>query len=83
CAVCLRRNPHKTIECAATRTWDGQYEVFSKRIHKCLWTKLRKQICTAWQRDEWCNTPKHDSKHLCSGCRATTHGAQRCSRAQK
>jgi len=76
CTVCLGRNPHRTIECAAACTWDGQHEVFSEHIHKGLWSKDGKQLCTAWQREEGCTTPKHDSRHLCSGCGATTHGAQ-------
>ncbi|KAG1730263.1 uncharacterized protein EDB91DRAFT_1059595 [Suillus paluster] len=83
CAVCLGRNPHHTVECIATQTWDKQFETVSERIHKGLWTKDGKQICTAWQRDEGCTTPKHDARHVCSGCGAATHGAQKCPRAQK
>ncbi|KAG2754173.1 hypothetical protein P692DRAFT_20759062, partial [Suillus brevipes Sb2] len=83
CAVCLGRHPHRTIECAATQTWDKQFDTFSERIRKGLWTKDGKQLCTAWQREEGCTTPKHDACHICSGCGATTHGAQKCPRAQK
>lgn len=83
CAVCLGRNPHRTIECTASHTWDGQHETFAERIRKGLWTKDGKQLCTAWQRDEGCSTPKHDMRHVCSGCGAATHGAQKCVRAQK
>ncbi|KAG1792713.1 hypothetical protein EV424DRAFT_1453706 [Suillus variegatus] len=83
CAVCLGRHPHRTVECAATQTWDKQFETFAERIRKGLWTKDGKQICTGWQRDEGCSTPRHDARHVCSGCGAATHGAQRCPRAQK
>ncbi|KAG1847685.1 hypothetical protein DFJ58DRAFT_663202 [Suillus subalutaceus] len=55
----------------------------TERINKALWTKTGKQICTAWQREEGCSSSKHDNKHICSGCGAVTHGAQRCPRAQK
>jgi hypothetical protein len=83
CAVCLGRNAHCTVDCTAAQTWDKKFETFSERIRKGLWTKDGKQICTAWQRDEGCSTPKHDARHVCSGCGAATHGAQRCPRAQK
>ncbi|KAG1722438.1 uncharacterized protein EDB91DRAFT_1002069, partial [Suillus paluster] len=83
CAVCLSRHPHRTIECILSQTWDKQHETFSKRICKGLWTKDSKQICTAWQRDEGCTTPRHDTCHICSGYKATTHGARKCPQAQK
>ena len=83
CAVCLGRHPHRTVECAATLSWDKKHETFAERIRKALWTKDGKQICTAWQREEGCLVPKHDAKHICSGCGATQHGAQSCPHAQK
>ncbi|KAG2147962.1 hypothetical protein DEU56DRAFT_730453 [Suillus clintonianus] len=83
CAACLGRNPHRTIECTAMHTWDRQHKTFAERICKALWFKEGKQLCTAWQRDEGCAMPKHDLRHYCSDCRATTHGAQKCPRAQK
>jgi len=83
CAVCLGRHAHRTVECSAAQTWDKQFETFAERIRKGLWTKDGKQICTGWQRDEGCTTPKHNARHICSGCGAATHGAQKCPRAQK
>ncbi|KAG1884401.1 hypothetical protein F4604DRAFT_1502557, partial [Suillus subluteus] len=83
CAVCLGRHQHRTIECTSTHTWNGQTKTFGECIQKGLWTKDGKQICTGWQRDEGCNTPRHDACHMCSGCGASTHGAQKCPRAQK
>lgn len=81
--VCLGRHPHRTIECTAKQTWDKKFETCAEHIRKGLWAKDGKQLCTTWQREEGCTTPKHDVRHACSGCRATTHGAQRCPRAQK
>ncbi|KAG2113857.1 uncharacterized protein F5147DRAFT_680107 [Suillus discolor] len=81
--VCLGRHPHRTIECTAKQTWDKKFETCAERIRKGLWAKDGKQLCTAWQREEGCTTPKHDARHACSGCGAATHGAQRCPRAQK
>ncbi|KAG1725132.1 hypothetical protein EDD22DRAFT_932971 [Suillus occidentalis] len=71
------------VECNALRTWDNLFDVYSERISKALWTKDGRQLCTAWQREEGCSSTQHNSKHLCSGCGATEHGAQRCARAQK
>lgn len=83
CAVCLGRNTHRVIDCSATLTWDGKHDTIAERIHKALWTKTGKQLCTAWQREEGCNSNRHDDRHICSGCAAVTHGAQNCPRAQK
>lgn len=83
CAVCLGRRPHRTVECVATHTWNKQHETFAERIRKALWTRDGKQICTAWQREEGCILPKHETRHICSGCGATQHGAQQCPRAEK
>ncbi|KAG2029021.1 hypothetical protein BDR03DRAFT_881993, partial [Suillus americanus] len=83
CAVCLGRNLHCVIECNATLTWDGKHDTIFERIHKALWTKDGQQLCTAWQREEGRDSTKHDNHHTCSGCGATTHGAQSCPRAQK
>jgi hypothetical protein len=80
---CAGRSPHRTIKCVSTHTWDKQHETFSERIRKGLWTKDGKLICTPWQRDEGCTTPKHDARQVCSGCVAATLGAQKCPRAQK
>ncbi|KAG2135754.1 uncharacterized protein EDB93DRAFT_823917 [Suillus bovinus] len=83
CAVCLGHHSHRIIECVAVRTWDKQHETFSERIRKSLWTKDGKQLCTAWQREEGCTIPRHDARHICLGCGDSSHGAQKCARAQK
>ncbi|KAJ8589189.1 hypothetical protein M405DRAFT_818456 [Rhizopogon salebrosus TDB-379] len=82
CAVCLGRNPHRVIDCTMSRTWDNLHNTFSERVNKTLWTKDGRQLCPAWQRTEGCSNPKHDTRHICSGCGATSHGAQNCTRAQ-
>ncbi|KAG1884121.1 hypothetical protein F4604DRAFT_1502750, partial [Suillus subluteus] len=83
CAVCLGHSPHHTIECVAAQTWDKKFDTFLEHIHKGLWMKDGKQLCTGWQREEGCNIPRHDTHHFCSGCGATTHGAQKCPRAER
>ncbi|KAG1719773.1 uncharacterized protein EDB91DRAFT_1065331, partial [Suillus paluster] len=83
CAVCLGCNPHRTVECSASRTWDNLFDIFSECIKKALWTKDGHQLCTAWQCEESCDSTYHSHKHLCSGCGSSEHGAQRCTCAQK
>ncbi|EPS94629.1 hypothetical protein FOMPIDRAFT_1134021, partial [Fomitopsis schrenkii] len=39
-------------------------------------------LCCDWQRLDGCNSHLHDSRHLCSGCGQSTHGAQNCPRAE-
>ncbi|KAI6101030.1 hypothetical protein EDD16DRAFT_1431163, partial [Pisolithus croceorrhizus] len=81
CAVCLGRHRH-LIECRATQTWDRKHKAFSERVYKALFAKDGHCICAKQQWEEGC-TEHHDSKHLCSGCRATSHGAQKCPCTQK
>jgi hypothetical protein len=50
------------------------HEVFTERIHTTLYTKDGHTICSKWQKDNGCPN-KHDAKHFCSGCGATTHRA--------
>ncbi|KAG1735663.1 uncharacterized protein EDB91DRAFT_1030953, partial [Suillus paluster] len=83
CAVCLGHNSHCTVECTTPRTWDNLFGTFYECINKALWTKDGQQLCTSWQHEEGCTNNHHSSKHVCSGCGASDHGAQRCTRAQK
>ncbi|KAG1833605.1 hypothetical protein DFJ58DRAFT_670847 [Suillus subalutaceus] len=78
-----RSQPHRTVKCSASRTWDNAFNIFSEHIKKALWTKDRCQLCTAWQHEEGCNSSQHSNKHLCSGCGAPKHRAQCCTRSQK
>lgn len=82
CAVCLGRHRHLVIDCWATRTWDNKYDTFAERVHKALFTRDGRRICARWQREEGCSN-RHDVRHICSGCGQSSHGAQKCNRAQE
>lgn len=82
CAVCLGRHRHLVIECRASRTWDNKHETFAERSHKALFAKDGRRICAKWQREEGCSE-RHDVRHICSGCGLSSHGAQKCNRAQE
>lgn len=82
CAVCLGRNKHSFIECTVERLWDGTSPTVATRVNKQLLVRgSEKPLCVDWQRAR-CISQSHDDRHICSGCLATTHGAQNCSRAQ-
>jgi hypothetical protein len=83
CAVCLGRNPHRIIECKATRTWDDACDTICSRIGRILTMRDGKPVCSDWQRLSGCSETTHDRRHFCSGCGLSTHGAQACPRAQK
>lgn len=83
CAVCLGRHPHKIVECGSSRTWDQIHPTHACRLNRILTMRDGRPVCHDWQRDASCSASHHDAKHFCSGCNATTHGAQECPRAQR
>ncbi|KAG1851636.1 hypothetical protein DFJ58DRAFT_661505, partial [Suillus subalutaceus] len=83
CAVCLGRHPYKIIECKATKTWDNVSDTLCIRVGKVLTMRDSCPICSDWQRVSGCRETSHDCQHFCSGCAASSHGVQACSRAQK
>ncbi|KAG2093714.1 uncharacterized protein F5147DRAFT_558869, partial [Suillus discolor] len=83
CAVCLGRNNHNFIDCSTDRLWDGVQPTVATRTNKQLLLRAsNKPLCIDWQRSR-CTSQSHDDRHICSGCLATTHGAQSCPRVQK
>ncbi|KIK78501.1 hypothetical protein PAXRUDRAFT_163862 [Paxillus rubicundulus Ve08.2h10] len=77
CAVCLGCHPHHTVDYEAACTWDNLLKTFTKRVHKALYSNANLCLCTKWQCNKGCSN-HHSLFHLCSGCGATTHGAQTC-----
>ena len=83
CAVCLGRHPHKIVECAATMLWDNSLPSLALRSNKVLTMRDGRSVCADWQRVSGCPSARHDTRHICSGCASSSHGAQDCARAQK
>lgn len=84
CAVCLGRHKHNILECKAETTWSGSYPTVSKRVDKELLLQSNSApLCVDWQLSRGCHIACHYNRHLCSGCTSSSHGAQRCPRAQK
>lgn len=84
CAVCLGRHRHNIAQCNSTTLWDGSDK---PRCHRNSEGRLvnpaGQQLCSNWQRPDGCSASGHDSKHECSGCGKSDHGAQLCPRTQK
>ncbi|KAG1836811.1 hypothetical protein DFJ58DRAFT_669319, partial [Suillus subalutaceus] len=83
CAVCLGSHSHSFVECIAERLWDNKFQTVTTRTNRSLTLRgSDKPLCVDWQRTRGCGSWVHDERHICSGCLATSHGAQNCSRAQ-
>ena len=85
CAVCLSRNPHDVTQCDAVLLWDGHTPTFARKGDKGA--KLRAAtsgdtICLDWNLPRSCSSNSHLSRHRCSGCGNSDHGAQTCRLAQ-
>ncbi|KIK34773.1 hypothetical protein CY34DRAFT_97328, partial [Suillus luteus UH-Slu-Lm8-n1] len=78
CAVCLGKHSHSFIECSNERLWNSAHPALATRVNK----HSNKPLCVDWQRSRSCTSRSHDERHVCSGCLATSHGAQNCPRAQ-
>jgi hypothetical protein len=85
CAICLSRNPHDVTQCDANLLWDGHTPSFARKGDKGA--KLRNAtsgdtICLDWNLPRSCSSNSHLSRHRCSGCGDSDHGAQTCRLAQ-
>ncbi|KAJ7648790.1 hypothetical protein DFH06DRAFT_996905, partial [Mycena polygramma] len=83
CAICLGRHRHNVRECKSATLWNGTTPARTKRNADGRLVNSRKEvICLGWQRVSGCEL-NHASRHECSGCGSTNHGAQKCHLAQK
>jgi hypothetical protein len=84
CTLCLGRHRHNIAICASTTLWDKQTPAYCVRneINRLVNSKGF-VLCSNWQRPNGCTNTTHDSRHECSGCGKSDHGAQKCPRAEK
>ena len=84
CTICLGRHPHSIRTCEATTLWDGKTPTHCHKNSAGHPVNPKGTVlCSDWQRPNSCSSTTHDSKHECSGCGKSDHGAQRCPRADK
>ena len=83
CAICLGRHKHEFEKCSATKLWNRK-KMFIRRNEQGRLVFLDGlPICFNFQTMVGCQDASHPSRHICSGCGVSGHGAQRCPQTQK
>ncbi|KAK0216608.1 hypothetical protein EDD85DRAFT_782055, partial [Armillaria nabsnona] len=81
CAICL--GIHGNLKfCRSSTLWNGGATRCLRTSNGSLVNKSGDLICLDWNRPIGCKR-SHPSRHECSGCGNTSHGAFHCSYAQK
>lgn len=85
CAICLKQHQHDVLNFNESLTWDQQHPTVSKctENQNFLLKKGDISLCANWQCLWGCTNTRHDSKHVCSGCGSSAHGAQKCIKCRK
>ena len=83
CAVCLGRHEHEYAKCTATKLWNGKKTFIRRNEQGRLVFLDGLPICFNFQTMAGCSDGSHPSRHICSGCGTSGHGAQHCAQAQK
>lgn len=83
CAVCLGRHEHEYAKCSATKLWNGKKACIRRNDRGRLVLLDGLPICFNFQTNAGCTDTSHPSRHICSGCGTSGHGAQHCAQAQK
>jgi hypothetical protein len=81
CAICLSRNPHDICSCEALTLWDDSPS-YAWRSAQDIIDPDESPPCLDWNQKRFFED-LHESKHACSGCGGTDHGAQECPRAEE
>jgi hypothetical protein len=83
CILCLGHYCHDIVTCNSITIWDGKGKpwCYCKGKQICAPDGLR--LCLDWQLQRSCQSTDHISRHCCSGCGNTDHGAQFCHQAEK
>jgi hypothetical protein len=83
CAICLGRHRHIIGKCNNPTIWSGQPSLCRRNNLGRIINAKGTVLCVDWQKPNGCSSISHDHKHECSGCGNTSHGAQKCPRAEK
>ncbi|KAF9791939.1 hypothetical protein BJ322DRAFT_1026297 [Thelephora terrestris] len=84
CPVCLGRGSHSIRQCQATHLWNDSEETRCSRTEEGrIIDKAGRILCTNWNQTVGCTQRFSRHIHECSGCGKSSHGAQRCPRAEK
>jgi hypothetical protein len=84
CAICLGRQEHDYAKCVKEKLWDGTTNSYATRGEDRKLTSVTgNSLCFQWQLTKGCSKSTHLEKHRCSGCGSSSHGAQKCPRAER
>ena len=83
CAVCLGRHEHEYAKCSAAKLWNGGKVCVRRNEQGRLVTVDGLPICFSFQTPAGCSETTHPTRHTCSGCGKSGHGAQQCALIQK
>ena len=83
CAVCLGRHEHEYGKCSASKLWNGGKTWVRRNEQGRLISLDGLPICFSFQTPAGCSDTTHPTRHTCSGCGKSGHGAQLCSLIQK
>lgn len=83
CAVCLGRHEHEFGKCSAPKLWNGGKTWVRRGENGRLVSLDGLPICFTFQTPAGCSDTTHPTRHTCSGCGKSGHGAQLCPLVQK
>ena len=83
CAVCLGHHEHEYAKCSASKLWNGGKVCVRRNEQGQLIFLDGLPVCFNFQTLAGCSDTSHPSRHICSGCGKSGHGAQQCAQAQK
>ena len=83
CAVCLGRHEHEYAKCSAAKLWNGGKACVRRNEQGRLVTVDGLPICFTFQTLAGCSETTHPTRHTCSGCGKSGHGAQQCPLTQQ
>ena len=83
CAVCLGCHEHEYAKCSASKLWNGGKVCVQRNEQGQLVFLDGLPVCFNFQTLAGCSDQSHPSRHICSRCGKSGHGAQQCTQVQK
>ena len=83
CVICLGHHKHKYTKCSATKLWNRGKTWVHRNNSRWLISVEGLPICLSFQTSAGCSGTTHPTRHTCSGCGKSGHGAQQCPLVQK
>ena len=82
CPSTLGRHPHDINNCIVEYLWDRAPTYARHTPEGHLIDPNGDILCHNWQKTQGCSQPHNNTKRICSGCGNSSHGAQKCPKAE-